>query len=73
MDVRFCEEQEPPAERHTCASAVLTEPTHALSAARTADSCFSLDNDLHGCRSFGQNGDHDCELARQNLNGITVL
>jgi hypothetical protein len=50
MDVRLCLEQEPPAERQPRA-AIDPDRTHnALSRARTANSCFSLDKDLHGSR-----------------------
>ena len=50
MDVRFCRVQEPTAERQTRA-AIDPDQTHtALSRARTENSCFSVDKDLHGCR-----------------------
>jgi hypothetical protein len=38
MDVRFCEEQEPPAERHTCARRNLTSRT-ARSRERAPNTC----------------------------------
>jgi hypothetical protein len=53
MDVRFCRVQEPSAERHTCAAIDPDQTHNALSRARTDDSCFSVDKDLHGCRQYG--------------------
>jgi hypothetical protein len=50
MDVRFCRVQEPSAERQTCAAAAPDPTSNALSKARTGNSCFSVDKDLHGCR-----------------------
>jgi hypothetical protein len=52
MDVRFCRVQEPSAERHTCAAIDPDQTHNALSRARTDDSCFSVDKDLHGCRLY---------------------
>ena len=49
MDVWFCGEQEPPAERHTCATANPDLIDSALSQARQGHLCFSLDFDLHRC------------------------
>jgi len=51
MDVRFCREQEPKAERQRCATADSEQTDSALSEARRKILCFSLDNDLHGCPS----------------------
>ena len=42
MDVRFCSEQEPPAERPTCAATDPDRASNALSRARTEDSFFLL-------------------------------
>src|ERR1035438_7454315 len=47
MDVWFCGEQEPPAERHTCATANPDLIDCALSQARQGHPCFSIDFDLH--------------------------
>ena len=55
MDVRFCSEQEPQAERQTCADADLDQTNNALSRARKENSCFSVDKDLHGWRSSDWN------------------
>src|ERR1035438_7889373 len=49
MDVWFCGEQEPPAERHTCATANPDLIDCALSQARQGHPCFSIDFDLHRC------------------------
>ena len=38
------------AERQMCAATASDRTNNALSRARTDDSCFSVDNDLHGCR-----------------------
>jgi hypothetical protein len=54
MDVRFCRVQEPTAERQTCAAAAPDRINNALSRARTDNSRFSVDKDLHGCRLYGQ-------------------
>jgi hypothetical protein len=43
MDVRFCEVQEPPAERHCCAATDPDQINRALSRARPENSCFFLD------------------------------
>src|ERR1700740_2157331 len=45
--------QEPPAERHSCAMSHPDQIECALSSARPATSCFSLDFDLHGSRRSG--------------------
>jgi hypothetical protein len=55
MDVRFCSEQEPQAERQTCADVDLDQTNNALSSARKENSCFSIDKDLHGWRSLSRN------------------
>src|ERR1019366_10276118 len=47
MDVWFCGEQEPPAERLTCATANPDWIDSALSQARHEHLCFSVDFDLH--------------------------
>jgi hypothetical protein len=52
MDVRFCEEQEPPAARHTCARRNLHH-ARALSQARPEHLRLLLTTDLHGCRLNG--------------------
>src|SRR5579871_6263522 len=52
MDVRFCGEQEPPAERQSCARRDLMTNC-ALSRACPGYLCFSLTVDSHGCRQSG--------------------
>src|ERR1700688_1293290 len=51
MDVRFCREQEPPAERHCCVTADSDQTDSALSLAHQKILCFSVDKNLHGCPS----------------------
>ena len=52
MDVRFCQVQEPPAERHCCVAADSDQSQCALSTARHQPSCFFLTVDLHRCRQL---------------------
>jgi hypothetical protein len=47
MDVWFCLEQEPKAERHCCVTADPDQTNCAPSGARPGILCFSLDFDLH--------------------------
>jgi hypothetical protein len=47
MDVWFCSEQEPLAERHCCVTADSDQTHRAPSGARPEILCFSLDCDLH--------------------------
>jgi hypothetical protein len=63
MDVRFCRVQEPTAERRTCAAINPDQAHNALSRARTEDSCFSVDKDLHGCRLTSRYEDWGSEKA----------
>jgi hypothetical protein len=56
MDVRFCEEQEPPAERHTCARMNPESEVCAVSRPRPIHLRLPLTTDLHGCRQYGSFG-----------------
>src|SRR6202008_1823808 len=49
MDVRFCQVQEPPAERHCCVTEGSDQPQGALSPARPETSRPLLTTRLHGC------------------------
>jgi hypothetical protein len=55
MDVWFCLEQEPKAERHCCVTADPDQTNCAPSGARPGILCFSLDFDLHRCGRSGNN------------------
>jgi hypothetical protein len=75
MDVRFCRVQEPSAERQTCAAAAPDPTSNALSTARTEDSCFSVDKDLHGCRSYAHDPGTDSDeehLLFEAGNGFVI-
>ena len=50
MDVRFCSEQEPSAEKQACATDDPDQINNAFCSARKENSCFSVDKDLHGWR-----------------------
>ena len=55
MDVRFCREQEPPAERHTLRNGrYLIRPIARSPERAQKILCFSVDKDLHGCPSSAQ-------------------
>jgi hypothetical protein len=53
MDVRFCLVQEPPAERHCCATEGSDQSQCTPSGARLQTSRFLLTTRLHGCRQYG--------------------
>jgi hypothetical protein len=53
MDVRFCTVQEPPAERHCCATEGSDQSQCTPSGARLQTSRFLLTTRLHGCRQYG--------------------
>jgi hypothetical protein len=57
MDVWFCLEQEPKAERHCCVTADPDQTNCAPSGARPGILCFSLDFDLHRGGLFGSRCD----------------
>src|ERR1700758_4649984 len=60
MDVRFCLVQEPPAERHCCATEGSDQSQCTPSGARLQTSRFLLTTRLHGC--FGTGREHQLNL-----------
>src|SRR6201984_2063967 len=56
MDVRFCLVQEPPAERHCCATEGSDQSQCTPSGPRLQTSRFLLTTRLHGCRRSGMYG-----------------